>query len=584
MFYRKSSKKKSNRKSDYVSHVSNESFKKLASTNVKKSMKDYLIYFITLVFGVALLYTFNSLDDNLAMLNGNNLLDSYIYFSRGIVAGFSVLICIIFGFLITYANNFLMKKRKKEFGIYTTLGMDKRDINKLMFKETIIIGTFSLIVGLIIGIFASQGISIITFKMLGLSSSEFKFSLSIASIIKTVLFFGLVLLLVNKFNKKTIKKNSLIDLLNSSKKNEMSVAKGKKSHIIIFLLSILLTLSSYFILLTIRQSVLTFSVCIILMTLGIYLFFMSVSDFIILRFKKHKSRYYKNLNIFVVNQVSSRIKTMGMSITVICLLLFISMMIMPFGMSISNYIIGDLKEATPYDVTLFEYVYKGDEFIRYSTGNNDLNSKVPSIKDTLIKNNFPLESFASNTSELRLYSLENINISDFTSNTSELSQDSDTNLYIVPLSDYNASRKQRGLKEINLKDDEFAINCTVENIKPIYKNYIKNQPKSIEVNSKKLNLNQSDLYTSSYSTDQVLMDNGTLVVPDKVLSNLNPVKTILNINYKKAGNETENKFISTYSNYRYKLSDFQNYMINYKSVIDGEKISLNVALSSYQYI
>ncbi|MCU9810976.1 FtsX-like permease family protein [Paraclostridium sp. AKS81] len=186
----------------HISQISNESFKQLAKSNVKKSIKDYMIYFITLSFGVALLYSFNSIDNILSNLMGNGMLDAYIYMSRGILGGFSIIICLVFGFLITYSNNFIMKKRKREFGIYITLGMDKRDINKLMLKENTIIGFLSLCVGLIFGIFASQGIGIIIFKMINIDSLAFKFSVSISAIIKTILLFGFVLLLVNIFNKK----------------------------------------------------------------------------------------------------------------------------------------------------------------------------------------------------------------------------------------------------------------------------------------------------------------------------------------------------------------------------------------------
>ncbi|MDX5609532.1 FtsX-like permease family protein, partial [Clostridioides difficile] len=250
MFFRKNKSRRvrNKRKNNYVSKVSSvssESFKKLALNNVKKSLKNYLIYFITLVFGVIILYTFNSLDNDIAILSNNALLSSSISFVRGIVSIFSILVCIIFAFLIIYANNYLMKQRKKEFGIYSILGMDRRDINKLMFREMMIIGIFSLIIGIVFGVFISKGLSIFALKMLGISSSGFSFS--ILTTIKTIVFFGIVLLLVNKFNKKTIKKYKLIDLLNANKKNEVSVAKGKKSNLILFFLSIVSIVLAYII-------------------------------------------------------------------------------------------------------------------------------------------------------------------------------------------------------------------------------------------------------------------------------------------------------------------------------------------------
>ncbi|WP_131036801.1 FtsX-like permease family protein, partial [Clostridioides difficile] len=527
MFFRKNKSRRvrNKRKNNYVSKVSSvssESFKKLALNNVKKSLKNYLIYFITLVFGVIILYTFNSLDNDIAILSNNALLSSSISFVRGIVSIFSILVCIIFAFLIIYANNYLMKQRKKEFGIYSILGMDRRDINKLMFREMMIIGIFSLIIGIVFGVFISKGLSIFALKMLGISSSGFSFS--ILTTIKTIVFFGIVLLLVNKFNKKTIKKYKLIDLLNANKKNEVSVAKGKKSNLILFFLSIVSIVLAYIIPLKMKISTFVLCICLILILVGIYLFFMSVSDFIMLKIKKHRFIYYKNLNPFTVSQISSQIKTMSMSITMICMLLFSSLIVIPFGISFGTYLIDDLQEATPYDVTLSKLFMNGDNIVEYSTKKSDINSKIPSLKDELIANDFPLISFSKSTSDLRIYNLKNISQYDFITNDKDKTiKLKDNKLHIVSISDYNSTRKQSGLKEINLKDNEFAINCASENYRQFYEKYIKSQPQNyITLNGVKLKLNQTSLYTNSYNTNTVPLDLGTIIVPDAVIKDLNP--------------------------------------------------------------
>ncbi|MSB59420.1 FtsX-like permease family protein, partial [Paeniclostridium sordellii] len=177
----------------YKKNTSDKMFNELAVKNVKKSLKDYAIYFITLVFGVILLYTFNSIEDNIKLLGGSAYMEGYIGFARGIILFASIFICMIFGFLIAYANNFFMKRRKREFGLYTVLGMNKRDINRLMIKETLIIGLFALIIGLILGIFAAQGIRLITLNMMNIEYNSFRFSISLLAIIKTVIFFLLSL-------------------------------------------------------------------------------------------------------------------------------------------------------------------------------------------------------------------------------------------------------------------------------------------------------------------------------------------------------------------------------------------------------
>nr|QOQ51878.1 ABC transporter permease [Clostridioides difficile] len=551
----------------------------MALNNVKKSLKNYLIYFITLVFGVIILYTFNSLDNDIAILSNNALLSSSISFVRGIVSIFSILVCIIFAFLIIYANNYLMKQRKKEFGIYSILGMDRRDINKLMFREMMIIGIFSLIIGIVFGVFISKGLSIFALKMLGISSSGFSFS--ILTTIKTIVFFGIVLLLVNKFNKKTIKKYKLIDLLNANKKNEVSVAKGKKSNLILFFLSIVSIVLAYIIPLKMKISTFVLCICLILILVGIYLFFMSVSDFIMLKIKKHRFIYYKNLNPFTVSQISSQIKTMSMSITMICMLLFSSLIVIPFGISFGTYLIDDLQEATPYDVTLSKLFMNGDNIVEYSTKKSDINSKIPSLKDELIANDFPLISFSKSTSDLRIYNLKNISQYDFITNDKDKTiKLKDNKLHIVSISDYNSTRKQSGLKEINLKDNEFAINCASENYRQFYEKYIKSQPQNyITLNGVKLKLNQTSLYTNSYNTNTVPLDLGTIIVPDAVIKDLNPIMITLNIDYKERSSNLENKFMDSYYKFEEKIDNSEDYSILYKSVIDGEKRALNTSFS-----
>ncbi|MEW9079948.1 FtsX-like permease family protein [Terrisporobacter glycolicus] len=570
-------KRRKSRK-NYESQISNESFKQLARSNVKKSIKDYMIYFITLSFGAALLYSFNSIDNVLTNLMGNGLLDAYVNFSRGILGLFSIVICLIFGFLITYANNFLMKKRKREFGIYTTLGMDKRDINKLMFKETTIIGFISLCFGLIFGIFASQGLGIIVFKAMNLSSS-FNFSISISAIIKTILLFGFVLLLVNKFNKKTIEKYKLIDLINSNKKNEVftTSSKGAKNFVI-FILSIFLILGSYVILKSLFEPNTTIiSICIALICLGTYLFFLSISDFILKQIKRRKKVYYNNLTMFTISQMSSCIKTMSLSITIICLIISSALITIPFGMGFSDYFKDELGKVTPFHATIERFNNRAEneaeiyEHNKYSDDKSLINNKYTSLKDDLLKGNFLYSDLVSKSTEVKGYELKNIRLSKLFKNTKE---DEDYNLSLVSLSDYNNVRELQGLKPITLKENEFALNGDSNKLKTKLKD--NKTELELNINGKKLKFsNTSDdvyIYNSNVSPNSI-----SVVVTNKVLNNLYPTRTYLNINYIKLNNEYDNKFAQEISNFK----DNNNYELEFQSklVIDGEKTALNVVFS-----
>ena len=148
---------------------------KLSFKNMKKSFKDYSIYFITLVLGVAIFYMFNSLDSQQAMLQVSQSQRDIITIMIRMLEFVSVFVAVILGLLIVYANNFLINRRKKEFGIYMTLGMGKRQISKIILFETILVGILSLIAGLVIGIFASQFMSVLVAKLFEANMTKFEF-------------------------------------------------------------------------------------------------------------------------------------------------------------------------------------------------------------------------------------------------------------------------------------------------------------------------------------------------------------------------------------------------------------------------
>ena len=179
-------------------------YAKLAIRNIKRSFKDYSIYFLTLVFGVAIFYTFNSIESQTIMMNLSEAEKNAFEMVNVVMSVASVFISAILGFLIIYASNYLIKRRKKEFGIYMTLGMGKRQISKILLLETIFVGIISLAIGLILGIFASQFMSILVAKLFQADMSEFEFVFSQNACIKTCIYFAVMFLAVMVFNTFTI--------------------------------------------------------------------------------------------------------------------------------------------------------------------------------------------------------------------------------------------------------------------------------------------------------------------------------------------------------------------------------------------
>ena len=551
----------------YKKNTSDKMFNELAVKNVKKSLKDYAIYFITLVFGVILLYTFNSIEDHIKLLGGSAYMERYIAFGRGIILFASVFICMIFGFLIAYANNFFIKRRKREFGVYTVLGMNKRDINRLMIKETLRIGLSALIVGLVIGIFISQGIRVITLNMMNIEDNSFRFFISILAMIKTIIFFLLSLYFVNIFNKRSIKKHSLIELLNADKKNEKSIIKNKNSKIYLFLIAIILIFIGYIIIpkneLPSWKKFLASSA---LIGYGTYLFFSSISDFIINIVKNNKIIYYKKLNLFIINQISSYIKTINVALTVICLLLFSSMVIIPFGISIAKSSTYDLKEATPFDASISKYY---NEYTDKTSINDNLKREGINFK-SLVSSSGELDKYESKDVKLNKFVLNGFKASKYTNYKSYLND----NVYLVGLSQYNQALKQQGIKGINLKEDEFAINCNSYEYKELYTYYIKNNKDKLNIEGFKLKLGQKKLYENSIATEQLATGFGEIIVPDKVLSKLSPRVSYMNFNYIKRNNEYDNMVMREYQKHQNNGLSFLS-----KLTIDGEKITMDTVLT-----
>ncbi|WP_243145500.1 FtsX-like permease family protein, partial [Clostridium neonatale] len=171
-------------------------YSKIALKNVKKSFKDYTIYFLTLTLAVCIFYSFNSIESQKALVEVSSTEGDYVTILSDVISYISVFVAIILGSLILYANNFLIKKRNRELGLYMTLGMGKSKISKILIIETIIVGILSLISGLILGLISSQGLSILVSKLFEFKMDEYSFIISPSAISKTILYFGIMFLLV----------------------------------------------------------------------------------------------------------------------------------------------------------------------------------------------------------------------------------------------------------------------------------------------------------------------------------------------------------------------------------------------------
>ncbi|AXH51901.1 FtsX-like permease family protein [Clostridium perfringens] len=511
---------------------------KIALNNVRKSFKDYSIYFLTLTLGVCIFYAFNSIGDQKAFLELGKRQAEYIKVLQRLISGISVFISCVLGGLILYANNFLVKKRKKELGIYMTLGMGKNKISKILTYETALVGIISLVVGLGIGIIVSQGISAFASKLFEVSLSNYKFLLSTDAILKTVLYFGIIFILVMIFNTFVISKYKLIDMLTAAKKNEDIKIKNPILTAIIFFISLGLLGVAYKLVIKVglNPTDRMFLVSIVLGILGTLLLFFSLAGFVLYVLQRNKNVYLKGLNIFVLRQMNSKINTNFLSMTVICLMLFLTISTLATGLSFKNALEKGLENTTPFDASATYYI---DEDSKIKTAEE-------SIKELGFKFN-PEDKIVSYNE----YKLEKTNLESLLNKNAEGKNKKEiveamtykgTNA--ISISSYNDIRALSGEKSVSLANNEVLISSNLGEVENTLKNIIKNNDK-IEIDGKEYKIANNALIGEGKVIKEAFESTGmtnnffTLIVPDNMVSNLKPIANKININFPKNSNEEE---------------------------------------------
>ena len=518
---------------------------KLSLKNIQKSIKDYAIYFFTLILGVAIFYVFNAIDDQTVMMNVTRSTYEIIKLMTSILSGVSVFVSLILAFLIVYASRFLIKRRNKEFGIYLTLGMSKRKISLILFFETLIIGIISLAVGLGVGFILSQLMSIFVANMFEADLTKFKFVFSNNACIKTLIYFSIMYFVVMIFNTINISKCKLIDLLHSNKKSEKIKLKNPYICIIIFTISCISLGYAYY-QVTGGIDNMTYANSIFI-PIGIgavstFFIFWSLSGLILKLFMSIKTIYYKGLNSFTLRQFSSKINTMVFSMTIICLMLFITICVLSSAMSMKISMTNNIKKMVPADIQIGKVVNITDNEHYSETQIED--SKI-SISDTLSKLGYDINNNLKDLVEIDVYNLDDITLKTTLGNYYDIIKDKyPLMLYnkkenIVKISDYNKIAKLFGLEEYTLENDEYII---VAN----YLDYIKFRDEGLKINTK-LDINGKK-YSPKYNNcvdgfiamNSTYSNMGIIVVPDNAVNDSMKKYEYLTGNYK-INSETDKK-------------------------------------------
>ena len=511
---------------------------KIALNNVRKSFKDYSIYFLTLTLGVCIFYAFNSIGDQKAFLELGKRQAEYINILQRLISGISVFISCVLGGLILYANNFLVKKRKKELGIYMTLGMGKNKISKILTYETALVGIISLVVGLGVGIIVSQGISAFASKLFEVSLSNYKFLLSTDAILKTILYFGIIFILVMLFNTFVISKYKLIDMLTAAKKNEDIKIKNPILTAIIFFISLGLLGVAYKLVIKVGLDPTNsmFLGSIVLGVLGTLLLFFSLAGFVLYVLQRNKNVYLKGLNIFVLRQMNSKINTNFLSMTVICLMLFLTISTLATGLSFKNALEKGLENTTPFDASATYYIDEDSKIKTAEESIRELGFKFNPEDKIVSYNEYKLEK--TNLESLLNKNAEGKNIKDIV----EAMTYKGTNA--ISISSYNDIRALSGEKSVSLANNEVLISSNLGEVENTLKNILKNNEK-IEIDGKEYKIANNALIGEGKVIKEAFESTGmtnnffTLIVPDNIVSNLKPTSNKININFPKNSNEEE---------------------------------------------
>lgn len=515
---------------------------KLSLANIKKSFKDYAIYFVTLVLGICIFYIFNSIDSQTAMLMVNNRKGEMIEMLVNSLSYISVFITFILGFLIIYASRFLIKKRNKEFGVYMTLGMSKRKISLLLLIETFIIGLMSLAAGLLLGIVLSQVTSVFIANMFEADMSKFVFIFSMSAMIKTIIYFTIIYLIVMIFNTIVVSKNKLINLLQASKRGENIKIKNPYICITLFVISVLMLGSAYYMVTSGIEKLISHEVSILLLPIslgiiGTVMFFYSVAGMILKVISRCHNYYYKNLNTFIFKQISSKINTMVISISVICIMLFLTLCLLSSSLTMKNYFNNSVDKYAPVDLSIYEEVNEdGKTDIKEFIDDPEIKKN---IKDSLIITNYIDENFRYSNS-LGKYEKE------VHKKNPNLIENHNYLVKVMGETDYNLLAKLYNLDQININNDEYAI--VVNYNKEVYEEVVnsKNILNIFGINlkpSKKGIIDGFQLIGGSPS------NMGFFVVKDNILENAKKHSEVLIVNYNTNDKKTISKIEEKLSKY-----------------------------------
>ena len=466
-----------------------------------------------------------------------------------LLSGVSVFVSFILAFLIIYASRFLMKRRNKEFAIYLTLGMSKRKISLILFFETIFVGVISLTVGLLIGFLLSQVMSIIVVNMFEANLEKFAFVFSKDACIKTLIYFGIMYFTVMIFNTINISRCKLIDLIYSSRKSEKVKLKNSLLCIVIFTISLCTLGYSYYCAISSidkKYSGGSILSSIVLGSLSTFFIFFSISGLLLKVAKRNKRHYYKELNSFTIRQISSKINTTVFSMTIICLMLFITICVFSSSLSMKNSLNKNWIEFAPRDIELRKRCnidQEETELTKYSRENYELN-----FYEVFTKFGFDFKKNFKNIVNFSIYYDDNVTLKSTLGSYYKVAKEKypflsyDDHIVLMKNSDYNNIANSFHLEKVVLKDNEYVVVGNYANIIDIKNESLKRNTK-ITIGEKDYYPKYKKAVDGFYEMGSQKTEVGFIVLPDDAIKDEQKLNNRMIADYNGNQDDIEAKII-----------------------------------------
>lgn len=531
---------------------------KIALGNVRKSLRDFSVFFITLVFGVCAFYAFASINDQTAVINLTEQQSEAVSAVMRMLSSVSVFVAVILGFLVVYANRFLVRRRKREFGIYLTLGMGRAQVAAIMVMETLTVGVAALVVGLVLGVLLSQVMMYVTANLFEATIPGFAFVFSPGAALSTLACYAAIFALSLLLNVREVSRYRLIDLINADKVSEKVKARSLPVCVVLFLVSLVLMGVAYRTLLENGVMSDKFGQATALVSVGTALFFFSVSGFLLRFLQGRPGVYLRGLNAFTLRQLNSRVNTAWVSITLVCAMLFVAICGVCTGFSVSRGISDALEKGSPYDASINAYP-RG----LMIAGMDDADYDLPEVNEEAASDGFDMvaamrrkvsdwDDIVSATAQVNQYMPSGAQggISqrwayETTSYATDATLDevlgqNDSRFAFVRVSQYNALRALLGEKPVELGRDECLVWSDFTPLDGFWEAFIDQHPGFEALGT---TLHPRGMAHETLCNTSAASVTGALVVPDEVLpDDLVPAKTSLDVTYSGSVDECEQRF------------------------------------------